>query len=178
MIKFVLAVSLVLASTAFAVTAADRKWQSGTWRESGDARTYVIVTPSVRLHLEDVVPGEKRALDVRAGAAVKFAVEGNRTFVLDRSNAEHELRLLRTVELAYSATGAGHFIKAVAADGLRVTLEDNSVWDLDPRSQFFTVDWQPFEGIAVRRTDPDRGFNYEIDNTDRDDGALARYSPQ
>jgi hypothetical protein len=68
-------------------------------------------------------------------------------------------------------------IKMISSDGLTLTLEDNSVWDLDPRSQFFTVEWQPLEGISVRRSDPERGFNYEIDNTDKDDGALARYSP-
>jgi hypothetical protein len=65
----------------------------------------------------------------------------------------------------------------MALDGLIVTLEDNSVWELDPRSQFFTVEWQPFEGISVRRSDSEQNFNYEIDNTERDDGALARYSP-
>jgi hypothetical protein len=58
-----------------------------------------------------------------------------------------------------------------------VTLEDNSVWDLDPRSQFFTIEWQALEGISVRRSDSERNFSYEIDNTDSDDGALARYSP-
>jgi hypothetical protein len=65
----------------------------------------------------------------------------------------------------------------MSTDGLRVTLEDNSVWDLDPRSQFFTIEWQALEGISVRRSDSEQNFNYEIDNTSTDDGALARYSP-
>src|SRR5262249_9796032 len=141
------------------------------------ARTYVIVAKTVRFHLEDVPPADQRALDAPAGAAVKFAVEGSRAFVLDRRNVEHELRVLRTVDLNYTSTGGGHFIKTIAADGSRVTLEDNSVWDLDPRSQFFTIDWQAFEGIAVRRSDSEQNFDYEIDNTDRDEGALARYTP-
>jgi hypothetical protein len=157
--------------------AADRQWQNGVWRDSGDARTYVIVAGTVRFHLEDVPPADKRALDAPAGAAVKFAVEGSRAFVLDRRNVEHELRVLRTVDLNYAATGGGHFIKTISADGLRVTLEDNSVWDLDLRSQFFTIEWQPFEGIVVRRSDSEQNFDYEIDNTDRDEGALARYTP-
>ena len=157
--------------------AADRKWQSGVWRDSGDARTYVIVAGSVRLHLEDLSPSDKRALDTPAGTVVKFAIEGNRAFVLDRRNAEHELRVLRSVDLKYTATGSGHFIKAMSADGLRVTLEDNSVWDLDPRSQFFTIEWHALQGISVRTSDSERDFNYEIDNTETDDGALARYSP-
>ena len=113
-----------------------------------------------------------------AGIPVKFVVQGNRAFVLDRAGREHELHVLRTVDLKYTATGAGHFIKTMSQDGLRVTLEDNSVWDLDPRSQFFTIEWQPFQGIAVRRSDSERNFDYEIDNTDTDDGALARYTQQ
>jgi hypothetical protein len=173
--------ALVVAVVAFLLgspaLAADRKWQSGTWRESSDARTYVIVAGAVRFHLEDVPPGDKRAIDAPAGAAVTIAVEGSRAFVLDRQGQEHELRVLRTVDLDYRATGAGHFIKAISADGLRVTLEDNSIWELDPRSQFFTIEWQPFAGIAVRRSDSEQNFDYEIDNTDTDDGALARYTP-
>ena len=172
---------LTAASLTLAVGAAglapDRKWQSGVWRDSGDERTYVIVAGTVRFHLEDVAPAEKRALDAPTGTSVKFAIEGSRAFVLDRRGVEHEMRVLRTVDLNYTATGAGHFIKAMAADGLRVTLDDNSVWDLDPRSQFFTIEWQALEGISVRRSDSEQNFNYEIDNIDRDEGALARYTP-
>jgi len=169
---------LMAASLALTASlAADRQWQNGVWRDSGDARTYVIVARTLRFHLEDVPPADQRALDAPADTAVKFAVEGSRAFVLDRRNVEHELRVLRTVDLNYRATGGGHFIKTMAADGRRVTLEDNSVWDLDPRSQFFTIEWQAFEGIAVRRSDSEQNFDYEIDNTDRDEGALARYTP-
>jgi hypothetical protein len=157
--------------------AADRKWQNGVWRDSGDERTYVIVARTVRLHLEDVPRADKRALDAPDGSRVKFAVEGSRAFVRDRRNVEHELRVIRTVDLNYTATGGGHFIKTISADGLRVTLEDNSVWDLDPRSQFFTIEWQALEGITVRRSDSEQNFDYEIDNTDKDEGALARYTP-
>lgn len=178
MLRFApLTLAALLLSVSQAGLAADRQWQAGTWRDSGDTRTYVIATEAMRLRLEDVAPVGKRALTVTAGTPVQFAVEGQRAFVRDSKNVEHELQVLRIINLSYTATGAGHFIKAIAADGLRVTLEDNSAWELDPRSQFFTVDWQPFEGIAVRRGDPEDDFDYEIDNTDRDDGALARYSP-
>jgi hypothetical protein len=173
--SFVLAALIV--STSHAAQAADRKWQTGTWRDSGDARTYVIVAATVRVHLEDVPATDKRAFEAPAGASVKYAVEGNRAFVLDTKGVEHELRVVRTVDLNYTATGSGHYIKAMSTDGLRVTLEDNSVWDLDPRSQFFTIEWQALEGISVRRSDSEQNFNYEIDNTSTDDGALARYSP-
>jgi hypothetical protein len=168
---------VLLAAVSSASPAADRKWQTGTWRDSGDARTYVIAAQAIRLHLEDAPGTERRAFEAPAGTPVKFVVEGSRAFVLDRQGVEHELHVLRTVDLNYTATGAGHFIKAISEDGLRLTLEDNSVWDLDPRSQFFTTDWQAFQGIAVRRSDSDQNFDYEIDNTETDDGALARYTP-
>ena len=172
-----LVVAIAVSALSPVTQAADRKWQTGTWRDSGDARTYVIVAETVRLHLEDVPATERRAIEASTSGSVRFAVEGNRAFVRDPKGAEHELRVLRSVDLNYTATGAGHFIKAMSADGLRVTLEDNSVWDLDPRSQFFTIEWRALEGISVRRSDPEQDLNYEIDNTDRDDGALARYSP-
>ena len=173
----VLATTAAMATGAARVSAVDRKWQSGLWRESHDERTYVIAGAAVRVHLEDVPPRDKRAITVVAGASVKFAIEGNRVFVLDARNVEREFGLVRSVDLNYTATGGGHYIKAMTPDGLTATLEDNSVWELDPRSQFFTVAWQPFEGISVRRSDSEQNFDYEIDNTDRDDGALARYSP-
>jgi hypothetical protein len=157
--------------------AADRKWQTGAWRESGDARTYVIATKTIRVHLEDGPGSERRSLEVAVGTPVKFAIEGSRAFVLDRRGGEHELHVLRTVDLNYTATGAGHYIKAMSDAGLRVTLEDNSVWELDPRSQFFTIEWEAFQGIAVRRSDSEQNFDYEIDNIETDDGALARYTP-
>jgi hypothetical protein len=172
-----LALSALIVCASAAAHAADRKWQTGSWRDSGDARTYVIVAKTVRWHLEDVPATEKRTIAAAASGLVTFAVEGNRVFVRDAKGAEHELHVLRSVDLNYTATGSGHFVKAVSADGLRLTLEDNSVWDLDPLSQHFTIEWQPFEGISVRRSDPEQDFNYEIDNTVKDEGAPARYSP-
>lgn len=170
--------SLILVALGAASAMAQRRWQPGTWRDSGDARTYVIQTDTVRLHLEDLPPGETRALTVVAGSGVRFAIEDSHVFVLDRDGKEHELRLVRRVDLTYTAVGAGHYIKSVGPEGASVTLEDGSIWELDPKAQFFTVRWQPFENVAVRRTEPDRGFNYEIDNSDQDNSAPARYTPR
>src|SRR5262249_17807528 len=133
--------------------------------------------PTIRLHLEDGPGSDRRMLEAPPGTSVKFAIEGSRAFILDRQGAEHELHVLRTVSLNYTATGGGHYIKAMSQDGLRATLEDNSVWELDPRSQFFTIEGEAFQGITVRRSDSEQNFDYEIDNTDTDDGALARYTP-
>ena len=172
-----LLISLMITALAANSAAAERRWQSGTWRDSGDAQTYVILTETVRLHLEDLPPGETRALTVAAGSRVRFAIEDSHVFVIDRDGKEHELRLVRQVDLIYAAAGGGHHIKTVGPEGASVTLEDGSVWELDPRTHFFTAHWQAFENITVRRAEPDRGFDYEIDNIDQDNGAPARYSP-
>ena len=174
LIAFTLA---ALALTASIASGAERRWQSGFWREPGDTRSYIITTLTVRLHLEDLESSGTRALSAVPDTTVKVAVEADRVFVLDAKNQERELKLIRQVNLNYTGAGGGHYVKAVGREGLRVTLEDNSVWELDPRSQYLTADWQPYENISVRRAQPEDGFNYEIDNTDRDNGALARYSP-
>jgi len=78
---------------------------------------------------------------------------------------------------AYSALGGGHFIRAVNDDGQYVTLEDGSVWEIEPSVRFQTADWQLQAAVTVRRATPDGPFTYELDNTQDDEGALARYVP-
>jgi hypothetical protein len=75
----------------------------------------------------------------------------------------------------YTGIGAGHYVRSVAEKGQFVTLEDGSRWEIDPRDRYRTVDWQADEGITVRRAQGEEGYDYELDNTDRDDGAYARY---
>ena len=57
-----------------------------------------------------------------------------------------------------------------------MTLEDGSLWDLDPTAQDRTAHWQPLAGILVTSEDDqsESGFNYFLNNTDDDEGALAR----
>ena len=75
----------------------------------------------------------------------------------------------------YSAFGGGHVLKEVREEGRYLTLEDGSRWEIDPDVWFQTVDWQPQAQITVRHTREEDGFSYEIDNTDEDEGALAKY---
>src|SRR5438309_1978292 len=76
---------------------------------------------------------------------------------------------------AYAALGGGHFIRSVSDDGRYVTLEDGSVWEIEPSVRFQTVDWQLQAAVTVRRANADGPFTYELDNTQDDEGALARY---
>jgi hypothetical protein len=79
---------------------------------------------------------------------------------------------------AYAAVGPGHFIRAVNDDGQYVTLEDGSVWEIEPSRRFETADWQAQAPVTVRRANGAGVFTYELDNTGDDEGALARYVPR
>ncbi len=78
----------------------------------------------------------------------------------------------------YSGVGSGHFVRAVAEKGRFVTLEDASRWEIDPIDRYRTTEWEADEGITVRRATPENGFDYELSNNDRDEGAHARYLPR
>jgi hypothetical protein len=73
----------------------------------------------------------------------------------------------------YRAAGPGHVLRAVGAEGRTLTLEDGSVWSVDPRTQFKAASWQPDALITVVATKEDPDFNYVINNEDVDDWTFA-----
>jgi len=109
--------SLALASLA----AADRVWQTGTWKDvqvkrpklvfgmpSGDpsagrrlppapreTRLYVIETDDVRLELKQETTADTPRLDVVVGDPVTFAVEKNNVYVKDEKGHETKLTLTK-----------------------------------------------------------------------------------
>ena len=78
-------------------------------------------------------------------------------------------------EPGYTALGSGHLIQSVTADGAVVTLEDGSLWEVEPSARFKTADWQPDAPVTVRSSQPVGPYSYELINTQDDEGALARY---
>ena len=79
---------------------------------------------------------------------------------------------------AYAALGAGHLLRDVSGDGRFITLEDGSRWEVIPRDQFTSAEWQPSAAMAVRTTRGEDGFDYEVVNTNDDEGVLAKFLPQ
>jgi hypothetical protein len=63
----------------------------------------------------------------------------------------------------------------VSSEGRYVTLEDGSVWEIEPGVWFQTVDWEPEAAVTVRTAQGVGVFVYEVINTQVDEGALARY---
>lgn len=168
---------LALLSTGPLTTAAERSWKSGVWAAGPTGGVYIIESAS------EFISGEASdaaapPLSAASGSAVQYAIEQQTLYVLDGEKVEHALRLVSTspkYSTSYSALGGGHYIKAVAPGGTRVTLEDGSRWDMDPRQHFAVADWAPDDLISVRRSTDDKAFAFEVDNTSRDDGALANH---
>lgn len=172
---------ILLLCVAIDGRAADREWQTGVWatpaapaRADAQSRTAAIETDRFRLDLQVPLTGAEQPLTIKPGAPVTFAVDGDTVYVR-QGNAERACRLVKRTERrkTYGAPGAGHYIKDIVNEGLTVTLEDGSVWAIDPTEQYSTRDWQVFAGIAVSQLEPG-DFDYMLNNTDDDEGAPAR----
>jgi len=166
----------LLVAGALAV-AAERNWKPGVWATSSDGRIYIIESASEFISGE-VPEGGAAPMSATSGSAVKYAIEQQTLYVLDGEKVEHPLRLMGSspkYSTSYGALGGGHFIKVVSPGGSRITLEDGSRWDMDPRQYFAVADWGPDDLISVRRSNDDKAFAFEVDNTSLDDGALANH---
>lgn len=179
-----LSLILVIASSIGTGHAAQREWQTGTWskpaatpRPVTPRKDYAIETETLRLDVRETASPAQPPLTPVMNTPVAFAIEGNIVYVR-QGDAERALTLIKRTEKpkTYSATGGGHFVKTVADEGLTVTLEDGSIWQIDPAEQHRTAHWQPLAGITVisgagRST---TAFDYVLTNTDEDEGAPAK----
>ena len=163
-----------------------RPGSSPTMRAMADVRRFVIETDEMQLELEDTVPVGRRSLEAETGGRVTFAVEKNTVYVRDARGIEHKLRLIKKTDRtrtesspskpAYSALGGGHLVRAVTDGGRYVTLEDGSRWEISPRDQYQSVEWEVLANISVRTLPrAEDGFLYELINTSVDEGATANY---
>jgi hypothetical protein len=178
--RIILPIIALVACAELAV--AQRTWENGVWAKpmvvpnvGTPYRNYAIETDRIRLDLQETITSGKAAIPAKVEAPVAFAIDGDMVYVKD-GDAERALRLIKRAEKlrSYSAAGGGHFITVVANEGLRITLEDNSVWEIDPRGQFKSANWLVEQGISVRSIQEESGFNYELGNTDTDEAVLAR----
>jgi len=168
---------LALIIAAALTSAAERTWKTGAWAFAPSGRIYVIES-ATEFITGEAPESDAVAIAATVGEAVQYAVEQRTLFVQAPDKTEHALRLVSAAakySAAYSAIGGGHFIKMVTAAGGRVTLEDGSRWDIDPRVRFAVAEWEPDDLISIRRSNDDKAFAFEIDNTSRDDGALTNH---
>ncbi len=113
-----LLLSGVLVLTA-GIAAAEREWQTGTWREytverpkvsfsiqprdpnsnlprttaAREVRTYVIDTATHRLELRQDATSDTPRIDVIVGESVQLAIEKKTVYVKDTDGKEHKLSL-------------------------------------------------------------------------------------
>lgn len=158
---------------------ANRVWQTGKWGAAlpsarGNVHAYVIDTEDARYDVQETVASGATPLKTTAGAPVSFAFDKNINdilYVREDGDSERQLHLVRTTRKlkTYGAAGPGHFIRAIGDGGGTITLEDGSVWSVDPRTQFKVAGWESLAGITVHATEEDPDFNYILNNSDVDD---------
>jgi len=119
-----LAIGVLCGSAA--VGAAERLWQTGTWREAKverprvlfsaqtrdpnsnlprtaparETRTYVIETETLRLELRQDATVDTPRIDVLLGEPVTFALEKKTLYVKDEEGREHKLSVRKQSPLA------------------------------------------------------------------------------
>jgi hypothetical protein len=157
---------------------ANRAWQTGKWGAMTTAttagrsvRTYAIEADDARYDVQEPAAPGTAPLKTTAGAPVSFAVDNDVVYIREDGNAERQFHLVKTTRKlkTYGAAGPGHFIRAIGEGGRTITLEDGSVWNVDPRTQFKTAGWESLAGITVHATEEDPDFNYILNNSDVDD---------
>ena len=113
-------------AAAAAVVAAERQWQSATWRDASverprvmfsaqprdptsnlprtppparEIRTFILETSTHRLELRQEATTDTPRLDVTLGATVAIAIEKKDVYVKDLAGKEHKLQLRKLTAL-------------------------------------------------------------------------------
>lgn len=117
--------AIICAVAVVAAAAAEREWQSGTWRETAierpkvlfnvqprdpnstlprtaaarEIRTFVIDTSTHRLELRQDATVDTPHIDVLIGQPVVFAIDKKTVYVKDGEGREHKLNLRKRTPL-------------------------------------------------------------------------------
>lgn len=75
----------------------------------------------------------------------------------------------------YYDTGSGHWISEVSSSGRYVTLEDGSVWEIEPVGRIDTNLWLIVDDITVTDNGSTVGYPYQLINTSEGEVVDARY---
>jgi hypothetical protein len=132
------------------------------------------------LTIEQVMtPTELRAtgvvtLTATQKAALNRWLNDYTQLILKVNKGEASTPVARTGE--YLFVGSGHWIDSVSIGGRVVTLEDGSLWEINPVDQIDTSLWLPVTDISViKARSPIGQYMYELINKDDGETALAKY---
>ena len=79
----------------------------------------------------------------------------------------------------YAGIGGGHWIQKNIDSGTFITLEDGSLWKIDPLDKIDAMLWLAISNITVTEsTTGSPGYNYLLINTDDGEKAHAKYMGQ
>ena len=69
------------------------------------------------------------------------------------------------VEQSYPVS-TGHWVDLVMDRGVKVKLEDGSIWEIAPKNQFQTATWRVAQKISVSQN-PDSRYPFRLTNADQ-----------
>lgn len=79
----------------------------------------------------------------------------------------------------YAGVGATHWIKDITEETVLITLEDGSLWQIDPFDEITVSLWLPgAEIMVVKSRRHSTGYNYLLINEEEGENAHARYLGQ
>lgn len=96
---------------------------------------------------------------------------GKITAVFPMPQAPQTISPRATAGNSYLGCGSGHWINDVSADGRVITLEDDSLWEVDALDRIDTALWLPITNVTVKE---DGLAGYVLVNTDEGEIAHAR----
>jgi len=135
------------------------------------------------VHIEKVMtPEELRATGVASLSPAQRAA-------LDEWLYKYTVRVLKLASISrlrggtpgnvadtYAGIGSGHWIAANDSHGAIITLEDGSMWQINPVDQVDTWLWLPVTNITVVQAKSSVGdYRHVLINSDDNEKALAKY---
>ena len=109
---------------------------------------------------------------VLAIALTGSAANDNRTRLSSQQNGS-TTPAVAPVDQNYPVSTGIHWVGLVMDRGVKVKLEDGSIWEIADKDQFQTRDWRVAQKINVSRN-PNERYQFKLTNTDHKDSADAR----
>lgn len=121
--------------------------------------------------LHKLSESEKEALHAHVeGLFIKF---------MESVKSSETAKKHRSGNTVYAGVGAMHWIKDITEETVYVTLEDGSLWQIDPLDDIAVSLWLPTtEIVVIESKEGSAGYNYLLINTEDGEKAHAKYMGQ
>jgi len=146
--------------------------------------TFDQLFPKAKQHqmgLHKLTPQEKEALRSHVeGLLLIFAKQNDRSKSKKTNTSKKKTKSgIVIAGKVYAGVGGGHWIQKNIDSGTFITLEDGSLWKIDPLDKIDAMLWLPISNITVTEsTTGSPGYDYLLINTDDGEKAHAKYMGQ